>query len=302
MEPLSYCAAVRSYLCHRTLEESGYNLSKKKKAVLTNVGCRAFLAGVADCIGHFTAEKTTLVSDHLELMELCSFLLIRYLDAQVSVTAREKEKNADYTLTLPADCPIALSDETATEEGLPYYLRGVFLSNGYVVDPASEYHLEIKTNRLAFSEKLLSLATSADIKFKTSTRRGNHLLYIRDSEGVADFLTLIGAEKYAMQLMDQKIFKEISNHTNRINNYDQANLSRVIGSAQTVVEAIRILKEAGKLSALPDELSEAAALRETYPDMPLGQLCALAHPPISKSGMHHRLKKLVELAKETDKK
>ena len=301
MEAPSYCAAVKSYLCRRTLEESGYNLSKKKKAAMTDVTCRAFLAGVADSMGRFTADKTEIISDNLELMELCSFLLIRYLDVHVSVSVREKEKNTDYTLTLPAACTLSLSARTATDESLPYYLRGVFVSCGYVADPACEYHIEIKAKRLAFSDKLVSLAASTDIGFKSSTRRGSHLLYIKDSEGVADFLTLIGAEKYAMELMDQKIFKEISNHTNRINNYDQANLSRVIGSAQTAVEAIRILKAAGKLSSLPDELSEAARLREAYPDMPLGQLCALCNPPVSKSGMHHRLKKLIELAKEAEK-
>lgn len=299
MDTPSYCAALKSYLCRRTLEESGYNLSKKKKALLDDHCCHAFLAGVADSMGKTGAGKTVLVSDQPELLELCSFLLIRYLNTQPSVTAREKEKSLFYTLTLPAEALLNFSFEESNDDlAVAYYFRGVFIACGYALDPSLEYHLEIKPKKQAFFEKLLFLAAKSDIPFKTSTRRGSHLLYLKDSEIIADFLTLIGGEKYAMALMDQKIFKEIKNHTNRVNNYDQANLSRVIGSAQTAVEAIRLLREAGKLSGLTDELFEAARVREENPDLPLGQLCALCNPPVSKSGMHHRLHKLIELAKE----
>ena len=298
MDAPSYCAALKAFLCRRTLEESGYTLSKKKKAVLDDECCRAFLAGVADSMGKTSGGKTVLVSDFPDLLELCSFLLIRYLNVQPTVCARENEKTL-YTLSLPAETALSFTKQNAANElAASYYFRGVFIACGYAVDPSVEYHLEIKAKKQAFCEKLLSVADGADISFKISTRRGHHLLYLKDSEIIADFLTLIGGEKYAMELMDQKIFKEIKNHTNRVNNYDQANLSRVIGSAQTAVEAIRLLREAGKLSGLSDELQIAARIREENPDLPLGQLCALCNPPVSKSGMHHRLHKLIELAKE----
>ncbi len=298
MDAPSYCASVKAYLCQRTLEESGYTNTKKQKFLLSPCCSSAFLAGVADSIGKKGSKDIKLVSENCQLLELCSYLLIRSEFTNIVVKTEEGKKSTTYVLSLPLDISFSYPASKECSECLPYYFRGAFISSGYVLDPSNEYHLEVKSKEKFFCEKLLSLAHDADIAFKKTTRRGNHLLYMKDSEDIADFLTLIGGEKYAMELMNKKIFKEISNHTNRINNYDQANLSRVIGSAQTAVEAIRVLRKKGRLESLPRELQEAAMVRESYPDMPLCQLCKQCNPPLTKSGMNHRLQKLISLAKE----
>ncbi len=176
------------------------------------------------------------------------------------------------------------------------FLRGAFLSGGSVTDPAKRYHLELTTNHHKVSRETESLLIEQGFAPKATLRNGSSVLYFKQSEAIEDFLAWIGAPIAAMGVMEAKIEKDMKNKINRIVNCDNANTSKVVEAAQSQIAAIRTLREQGKYDALPDKLKETAALREENPDANLAELAELFDPPLTKSALNHRLRKLCELA------
>ena len=129
-------------------------------------------------------------------------------------------------------------------------------------------------------------------------RGGGHVLYIKQSDMISDFLTFLGAPLAAMGIMEARLEKELNNKVNRRCNCDEANTSKVVEAAQEHLATIRLLRERGKLEHLPQKLQQAAKAREENPSASLTELAAMMEPPITKPAMNHRLKKLLEAAKE----
>ena len=127
-------------------------------------------------------------------------------------------------------------------------------------------------------------------------RNGNYVLYFKHSEAIEDLLTLLGAPMAALALMNAKVEKEVLNGVNRRLNCDEANLDKTVNAALSQLAAIRRLEERGKLASLSPKLREAAKLRAEHPELNLSQLGALAVPPVTKSTLNYRLKKIMELA------
>lgn len=187
------------------------------------------------------------------------------------------------------------------------FLRGVFLVCGNVSDPEAEYHLEFITQHKNASEdlcKLISETTafvgSKVIAPKIMLRRGSYIVYIKDSEDISDLLTLMGATNASMSVMQAKIVKSYKNAENRRINSLVANTDKSLTAAAKQIQAINILQESGKLLTLSDELKEVARVRQENPQSSLKDLASLMSVPISKSGLNHRLNKLIELASEQD--
>jgi len=178
------------------------------------------------------------------------------------------------------------------------FFRGAFLSGGSATDPSKDYHLELTTTHRSVSREMLTLLGEAGFRPKSAQRGGNHMAYFKRSEDIADFLTAIGAPLAAMELMNAKAEKDIRGGVNRRVNCDAANLDKAVDAAQAQIEALRRLQEKRDLSTLPPKLQEAARLRLEYPEMTLTELAALCDPPITKSTMNYRLKKLASLAGE----
>ena len=178
------------------------------------------------------------------------------------------------------------------------FLRGAFLSGGSVTDPAKRYHLELATNHHKVSRETESLLIDQDFAPKATLRNGSSILYFKQSEAIENFLALLGAPLAAMGVMEAKIEKEMKNKINRIVNCDNANTSKVVEAAQTQIAAIRALRDRGLLETLPDKLKETAELREANPEANLQELAELFDPPLTKSALNHRLRKLCELASE----
>ncbi len=127
------------------------------------------------------------------------------------------------------------------------------------------------------------------------------MLYIKQSDLISDYLTFLGAPVAAMGIMEAKLEKELNNKVNRRCNCDDANTSKVVEAAQEQLAAIRVLKEYGLLEKLPQKLHQAAVARENNPASSLSELAGMMDPPITKPAMNHRLKKLVQMAKEVNK-
>lgn len=177
------------------------------------------------------------------------------------------------------------------------FFRGAFLAGGSVTDPAKRYHLELATAHLSVSGELRALLLEAGFSPKETLRKGNSLTYFKQSEAIEDFLTAIGAPLAAMEIMNAKAEKDLRGSVNRRVNCDAHNLDKAVDAAQEQIEAIYTLEQRGMLAELPDKLKEAVDLRMAHPEMTLSQLCALCDPPVSKSALNHRLRKLLGLAK-----
>ena len=176
------------------------------------------------------------------------------------------------------------------------FLRGAFLTGGSVTDPEKRYHLELATNHHTVSRETESLLLDQGFMPKAALRNGSSILYFKQSDAIEDFLAFLGAPLTAMGIMEAKIEKEMKNKINRIVNCDNANTSKVVEAAQAQIAAIRTLRDRGLLEKLPDKLRETAELRENNPEVNLTELAELFDPPLTKSALNHRLRKLCELA------
>ena len=175
------------------------------------------------------------------------------------------------------------------------FLRGAFLSGGSVTDPMKGYHLELATSHYHVGRELPALLREAGFEPKETERKGNHVVYFKQSHHIEDFLTFLGAPVSAMAVMNAKLERDLRGSVNRQVNCDSANLDKTVAAAREQLAAIERLRESGRLDALPDKLQEAARLRIENPELNLAQLGALCAPPVSKSAFNHRMRKLMEL-------
>lgn len=176
------------------------------------------------------------------------------------------------------------------------FLRGVFLSCGSIANPDKGYHLEFVIPYQNLSLDLLKILTDYGLKAKHIIRTYSHVIYLKESESIEDLLTLMGAVNSSLELMGIKIQKNVRNKINRQMNFESANMSRSIEAGLAQVEAIEIIERKQGLDSLSDELKEVAILRRENPDMSLKQLGENLRIPISRSGVNHRLMKIIEIA------
>ena len=203
----------------------------------------------------------------------------------------------DDTLSLHINWPVVEDDCCRTA-----FLRGAFLAGGSVTDPIKGYHMELTTTHQAVAREARVLIHDA-IGFspKSASRAGAVVLYVKQSEQIAELLALLGAGVASMGIMEARLEKELNNKVNRRCNCDDANISKVVDAAQGQLSAINTLKELGLLEKLPAKLKQAADARENNPESSLSELAAMMDPPITKPAMNQRLKKLIELAREATK-
>ena len=178
------------------------------------------------------------------------------------------------------------------------FIRGAFLAGGSITDPNKRYHLEFATSHYSVSREAYSILLDMGFSPKEAERKGNHLLYFKKSEHIEDLLTTVGASRCAMELMSAKIEKDMKNSINRKVNCDSANADKVVAAAAQQMEAIRRIDKLYGLDSLPDKLQEAALLRFANPEASLADLAMLSYPPVSKSCLSHRLKKLINYKPE----
>ena len=178
-----------------------------------------------------------------------------------------------------------------------YFFRGVFLEYGTITNPDKSYHLELVLNNEITADSLAELLTKYNMESKKITRKNTYVLYYKESERIVDFLNMIGANKSAFHIMNTKIRKELRNNANRLANCDTANIDKTVSASIGHIDAINVLIANGGINDLPEELKDTAYLRLDNPDITLSELAAIHDPPISKSGVNYRLKKLTEISK-----
>lgn len=180
------------------------------------------------------------------------------------------------------------------------FLRGAFLAGGSVTDPEKRYHLELTTSHAQASREMSALLVEMGFQPRHVMRSGNSVTYFKQCEHIEDLLTTIGAPAAAVEMMTTKLEKEMVNKANRAMNCDMANVNKTLDAAAEQCMAIEILRDAGRLGLLPKQIRETALLRLQYPELSLGQLAERCSPPVTKSCINHRMRKIMEIARDLD--
>lgn len=202
----------------------------------------------------------------------------------------------DETFSLHVNLPVVENDCCKTA-----FLRGAFLAGGSVTDPGKGYHLELATTHHSVAKECYILIhETLGFPPKLASRSGARVIYLKQSEQIADFLTFLGASVASMGIIEARLEHELNNQVNRRCNCDDANITKVVEASQEQLTAIRALRERNQFDQLPEKLKQAARVREENPEASLTELAGLVEPKISKPAMSHRLKRLVELAREEE--
>ncbi len=183
------------------------------------------------------------------------------------------------------------------EEGtLEAFVRGAFLAGGSVTDPEKRFHLELATSHRSVSREMHTVLLDLGFSPKEAERGGSALLYFKKADAIADFFTSLGAPVTAMGVMTAKVDKEMRNTVTRQINCDSANADKTVAAAQEQLDAIRRYVRRFGLDALPEPLRDTALLRIANPAASLADLALLSDPPVTKSCLSHRLKKIMSIA------
>ncbi len=288
--------------------------------------CRSFpqkpCCVLAECFGillfcnSFSADGIKIITESRELAQLLPKLFKKAFNIAFDILPEPEATGKQlFQITEPqkletvmAACGFSRGGTLALHLNLPLveedccrsaFLRGAFLAGGSVTDPIKGYHLELTTTHQSVAREAYALMEEM-LGFypKTAARGGGMVLYLKQSDMICDCLTRMGAPVAAMGIMEAKLEKELNNKVNRRCNCDEANTSKVVEAAQEQLSAIRLLRERGLFDQLPAKLHSAAVARLENPEASLTELATLMQPPISKPAMNHRLKKLVQIAKE----
>lgn len=184
-------------------------------------------------------------------------------------------------------------EKEEVEKGL---VRGAFLGGGSITEPNNRYHLEIRLNTANAREKLIKIINKFHINVKILDRKYSYSIYIKDGEEISKFLALIGANNAVLKYEDIRVLKETKNNVNRKVNCETANLNKTVNAAFNQIQAIEKIKKEKKWNKLTPNLQEIATLRIENPEATLEELGKMLSEPIGKSGVNHRLKKIMEIA------
>lgn len=177
------------------------------------------------------------------------------------------------------------------------YLRGLFLGGGTMTDPEKAYHVEFICNTKILANDIKKLIGSfVDLNAKVTQRGKNHIVYVKEADQVGDILNILGAHNQFFVFENIRVTKEMRNKANRLSNCDNANMDKTLEAARKQIIGIQQIEAKCGLNFLPDKLREAALLRIDNPEASLQELADMCVPPIKKSGLNNRLKKIQEIA------
>lgn len=176
------------------------------------------------------------------------------------------------------------------------FLRGLFIALGTMPSPEKGFRIEFPMPDEGSKDEVLTVVSSAGIEPRVSRRRGRPLVYFGGGDAIEALLGIMGATKEVFDFINAKINREIRNNVNRVTNCDAANIRKTVSASEEQLSAIEYLRDTGELGSLPDELYRTAMLRLENPSVSLSALALLHDEPITRSGVNHRLSRIMELA------
>ena len=252
----------------------------------------------ADSVRFTTENKSVAESIQKDLYEIfkieCKCEEIR--GYRITVT-ENKEKILDKISQIAnmevSECiEVNMYDERSKKA----FITGAFMTGGSVSDPNKSYHIEFVTRYREFSEILCEVLNKLGVNARITERKGQYIVYVKEYEAIAFILGLIGAGSAALELYTVQVEKEMRNDINRRINFETANVDKITKAAAKQIQAINMLMKNGKFENLPDVLKEIGRLRKENPEASLKQLGEMLSPPIGKSGVNHRLERIIEIA------
>lgn len=293
---MSFSAKTKNEICKLPVHRSCCTVAEAYGALLVG--------------GTFSYREIRLTTEHLVLAKRLSMLLSRAFDVDAAITRygrkhilliTEERSLKKILSVLGYDFKYYITyhlNRNVVENNCctAAFLRGMFLMTGAVASPDKKCHLELKISHRTLCREVMSLMLDMELVPKMTERRSSGLLYFKDTARVEDFLTLIGASHAAMAIMEAKVEKNLRNTVNRQVNCETANLVKATdASARQIVAIERVLAKGGE-EAFPENLRETVRLRLENPMANLSELAGLFQPPISKPGLNHRLRRIMEFA------
>lgn len=313
---MSFSLKVKNEVC-RTSEISKDEVAAQLSAIMKASGTLGF--------GFNRAVTFKIVTENPSIARWVFRVLKDYFEIHSKLLVKKSnslKKNNIYMVLIPEDADvrgllqylgiIEKDDYFNINYGLPKeilkdedckraYIRGAFLGGGSISNPEKTYHLEFVTHDEDYANELSKLINSYKLNSKVIQRKNSFVIYVKEGEQIVDLLNIIGAHNALLELENIRIMKEMRNNVNRIVNCETANLSKTVNAAVRQVESINLIQSEIGLDRLPKNLKEVAKLRLAYPDESLKELGAMLNPPVGKSGVNHRLRRIEKIADELRK-
>ena len=209
-------------------------------------------------------------------------------------------ENKDELQKLENDYDIYTDISKLSETEIKYILKGIYLSSGCIVNPNIDYNFEIILKNKTCNNYIIKLLEVLDFSPRYIKRKNNYVIYIKDSEQISTFLSLIGASNALLKFEQIRVEKNVKNNVNRNVNCETANLVKTVSTAVAQIDAINKLKKMHKFSSLDEKLKYVAILRIKYPEASYDKLSKYSTDKISKSGIKHRLDKIIDILKRLE--
>lgn len=178
------------------------------------------------------------------------------------------------------------------------YLRGVFLGSGFIANPKGDFHFEITVETQTMANDIIELMSASGISAKITERRNSYTIYLKSGSAISSFLALVGAHQCALKMENERVLKSVRNDVNRRVNAEIANQAKTAQASIEQIQTIRRVLEHHDIKTLPKALQDYIRLRVSYPDASLKELGEMANPPLSKSAIYHRVRRLEQMEKD----
>ncbi len=274
----------------------------------------AFLAGLFQICGEYEKSRLIFRSQNLEISKICFTLLLKLCSIYPNVSVRQG-RFPSYTVGFLGDAAakagkmLKLQEEhTHIDERIieascckRAFLKAFFLGAGSLSDPGRSYHLEFVCEKSGEAEFLSALVHHFGINSKVGKRKGRMIVYLKEGDDIVNMLRILEAPLSLMEMENTRILKEMRGNVNRRVNCETSNIRKTVSAARRQINDIEYIERVKGLMALPEGLREIAEIRLNFPDEPLSELGAHLNPPVGKSGVNHRLRKLSEIADDMRK-
>ena len=287
---------------------------KSEICKLENISSCCYHAQVYGLVlfAHFSKYNLSITSENTDVFELYLSYLRNYCKVEPTISETGTKKMTAYLKTDSdkskvfekfghslTETSLRINRANIVEECcLSSFLRGVFLACGTVTDPERGYHLEFVVPYKRLCMDFMKFLDELSLNPKYIVRKGNHVVYFKDSESIEDILAIIGAQSASLQVMGIKIEKDVKNTVNRRLNFEISNINKTVNAANQQVDAIKLIEKHSGISSLPQNLQEIAHLRLENPEASLSDLEKMLEEPISRSGINHRLSRIVKIAEK----
>ena len=309
---MSFTSDVRDELSH--VEPECSHCEKATLAALVRIEGTLFLSGP----GKYRVEIAT---DSASVGRLIIRLLHSIYDLKTQLTARRSilHKTPNYLIEIPAQKGLAPAlrdmgiitadgglrmgvDPSIVSKGCcsAAYLRGAFLGSGFISNPKSDFHFEMIVETAELAEDIVRLMSEKGIKAKIMQRRSSYMIYLKSGTAILEFLAFTGAHHCAIAMEEERVVKSVRNDVNRMITAELANQQKATKAAVEQLFMIREVLEEHDIETLPPALQEFIRLRVAYPDASLKELGNKAAPPLSKSAMNHRVRRLEAMMNKPD--